>query len=79
MDLVREAQEYVEALRADKVTDTELAPLNRLEPDAVMFNFVWYLGDYNKQKGTKRKSPLYTAGLCPKMVTVLLFEATGTV
>lgn len=61
MQFAEDAQEYVQNLLNDAVTDGDISPLSRLEPDAVMFNFVWHLGDYNKRHGTKRKSPLYTA------------------
>lgn len=37
------ATEYVRRLKADKVTGDGCGPLSALQPDAVMFNFVWWL------------------------------------
>ncbi|MCE2497763.1 MAG: hypothetical protein J4F28_01990 [Nitrosopumilaceae archaeon] len=42
-DLVGLATEYVRRLKADAVTDDTGGPLNRLESDSVMFNFMWWL------------------------------------
>lgn len=43
MDLVKMAKEYVEKLRSDNPNGAVGNPLDRMEGDSVMFNFVYYL------------------------------------
>ena len=77
--LVRSACKYVESLRnvdSDSEKFWKGMPLGRLDPDTVMFNFVWYMGAQNK-KGAGRKNPLYAAAGDYRLITGECAENNG--